>query len=177
MIFDLDGVLIHSMPLHTEAWRLYLQDIGIGIENLEARMHGKRNAELVEDLIGPDLAEDTVFEHGAAKERLWRKLMIERNIESTVSAASTRSSPAMRRFQRRSVRTPNRRISTLSWISSDFANTSASLLMGIRSNGRNPSPTFTSKPPNSSMPIPGTASCLRIRPPAPTPDVLLACAW
>jgi beta-phosphoglucomutase len=80
-IFDLDGVLIHSMPLHTDAWRRYLEDIGIGIENLESRMHGKRNAELVQDLIGPDLAEEVAFEHGAAKERLWRKMMIERGIE------------------------------------------------------------------------------------------------
>ena len=80
-IFDLDGVLIHSMPLHTDAWRHYLEDIGIGIENLESRMHGKRNAELVQDLIGRDLADNVVFEHGAAKERLWRKMMIERGIE------------------------------------------------------------------------------------------------
>ena len=81
MIFDLDGVLVHSMPLHTEAWRQYLLNVGIGIENLEARMHGKRNAELVQDLIGSDLPDDVVFEHGAAKERLWRKLMVEGGVE------------------------------------------------------------------------------------------------
>ena len=81
MIFDLDGVLVHSMPLHTEAWCQYLLNVGIGIENLEARMHGKRNAELVQDLIGSDLSDDVVFEHGAAKERLWRELMIKGGVE------------------------------------------------------------------------------------------------
>jgi beta-phosphoglucomutase len=81
MIFDLDGVLVHSMPLHTEAWRQYLKGLGLQFDDLEGRMHGKRNAELVQDLIGADLGEEVIFEHGAAKERLWRQLMIERGIE------------------------------------------------------------------------------------------------
>ena len=76
MIFDLDGVLVHSMPMHTEAWVRYLNGIGIDVPNLEERMHGKRNPELVRDLIGRDLSEDVVLAHGAAKEQLWRELMI-----------------------------------------------------------------------------------------------------
>jgi beta-phosphoglucomutase len=39
-------------------------------------MHGKRNSELVRDLIGRDLAPEVVFEHGAAKERLFRELIL-----------------------------------------------------------------------------------------------------
>jgi beta-phosphoglucomutase-like phosphatase (HAD superfamily) len=54
-IFDMDGVLVHSMPLHTEAWQRYLRNIGTNIPDLEARMHGKRNAELVLDLIDRNL--------------------------------------------------------------------------------------------------------------------------
>ncbi|MDQ2773789.1 MAG: HAD family phosphatase [Acidobacteriota bacterium] len=75
-IFDLDGVLVHSMPLHTEAWRRYLKKMDLEFEDLETRMHGKRNAELVQDLLGGDLSDDVVFEHGAAKERLWREMML-----------------------------------------------------------------------------------------------------
>jgi len=75
LIFDLDGVLIDSMPLHTEAWRIYLNRLGIPIENLEERMHGRRNDELVADLIGSHLTAAEVFEHGAAKERLFREMM------------------------------------------------------------------------------------------------------
>lgn len=76
MIFDLDGVLVHSMPLHVLAWEEYLQSLGIHIEDVERRMHGKRNPELVRELISNDLAEDIVLEHGAAKERLFREMLV-----------------------------------------------------------------------------------------------------
>jgi beta-phosphoglucomutase len=72
----MDGVLVHSMPLHTLAWERYLAHLGIGTEKLEQRMHGRRNSELVRDLIGANLPEDVVFHHGAEKERLFREMMI-----------------------------------------------------------------------------------------------------
>jgi HAD superfamily hydrolase (TIGR01509 family) len=81
MIFDLDGVLIHSMPLHVSAWERYLAGLGLTAENLEARMHGKRNAELVADLIGSGLPDDVVFQHGAAKEQLFREMILESGID------------------------------------------------------------------------------------------------
>ena len=80
-IFDLDGVLIHSMPLHVLAWEEYLAGLGIRVEDLEQRMHGKRNVELVNDLIGSGLAEDIIFQHGAAKEELWREMVLRNGIE------------------------------------------------------------------------------------------------
>lgn len=72
---------MHSMPLHTEAWEQYLSRAGRRVPDLESRMHGKRNAELVVDLFGEGLPDDVVFQHGAAKEELWRELMLERGIE------------------------------------------------------------------------------------------------
>ncbi len=81
MIFDLDGVLIHSMPLHVLAWERYLERLGIQVPDVEQRMHGKRNAELVRDLIGGDLSDETVFEHGAAKERLFRSMVLDAGVE------------------------------------------------------------------------------------------------
>lgn len=75
MLFDLDGVLVHSMPLHTEAWRRYLERLGIEVEDIERTMHGKRNPELVREWFGSHLAENAVLEHGAAKERLFREMM------------------------------------------------------------------------------------------------------
>jgi HAD superfamily hydrolase (TIGR01509 family) len=77
LIFDMDGVLVHSMPLHTLAWEHYLAKLGIRVENLERRMHGRRNSELVRDLIDANLPEDEIFEHGAGKERLFREMMID----------------------------------------------------------------------------------------------------
>ena len=75
LIFDLDGVVIDSMPTHTLAWERYLEANAIDPLNVEARMHGKRNDDLVRDLFGPHLSQKEVFEHGAAKERLFRQIV------------------------------------------------------------------------------------------------------
>jgi beta-phosphoglucomutase len=77
LIFDLDGVIIDSMPLHTEAWRVYLDSLGIAATaaDIEHRMHGRRNDDIVGDFIAPGLAPGVIFEHGAAKERLYREMM------------------------------------------------------------------------------------------------------
>lgn len=74
-LFDLDGVILDSMPLHTLAWERYLERNGIDPANIEARMHGKRNDELVPDLFGAHLTPAEIFEHGAAKERLFREMV------------------------------------------------------------------------------------------------------
>ena len=115
MIFDLDGVLVHSMPLHTLAWERYLADLGINIENLEQRMHGKRNSELVRDMIGADLADDEIFRHGAEKERLFREMLLREDL-------SKHSIPGLIEFLERHAdirkrwdRMPNRRISSSCW--------------------------------------------------------------
>ena len=76
LLFDLDGVLVHSMPLHTQAWQQYLTELGITVPHIEQTMHGKRNPELVREWLGSGLAEDEVLRHGAEKERLFRKLML-----------------------------------------------------------------------------------------------------
>jgi beta-phosphoglucomutase family hydrolase len=75
LIFDLDGVVVDSMPVHTLAWHRYLERLGIPGEDVSARMHGRRNDEIVRDFMGPEVSSDVVFEHGAAKERLFRELM------------------------------------------------------------------------------------------------------
>jgi HAD superfamily hydrolase (TIGR01509 family) len=81
MIFDLDGVLIHSMPMHVIAWEHYLGSLGVQIENLEARMHGKRNSELVQEFLGNGVSEEAAFEHGRAKERLFRELLLKEDLK------------------------------------------------------------------------------------------------
>lgn len=66
------------MPLHTESWIVYLNRLGVDPDGLVERMHGKRNDEIVRDLFGDGLSEEQVFEHGAAKERLFRERMAPR---------------------------------------------------------------------------------------------------
>lgn len=82
MIFDLDGVLIHSMPLHIEAWRRYLARFGMSCAEIEHVMHGKRNSELVRELFGESVSDEEVFEHGAAKERLFREMLLEADLNA-----------------------------------------------------------------------------------------------
>jgi beta-phosphoglucomutase len=78
LIFDLDGVLVDSMPVHRIAWRKYLESLGIPGNDHLARMHGRRNDQIVMDFLGPTADQETVREHGAAKERLYRELMRDR---------------------------------------------------------------------------------------------------
>jgi len=75
LVFDLDGVVVDSMPVHKLAWQRYLRSLGVNGNHVESRMHGRRNDEIVRDFLGPDVDSTVVFEHGAAKERLFRELM------------------------------------------------------------------------------------------------------
>ncbi len=78
LVFDLDGVIIDSMPVHTEAWRVYMERLGIRRDDIERRMHGRRNDEIVLDFIGGDLTPEQIFGHGARKEQLYREMMAPR---------------------------------------------------------------------------------------------------
>jgi len=76
LVFDLDGVIVDSMPLHTEAWQRYLERLGIACDDIERQMHGRRNDEIVRALMGTNLSADEVFAHGARKEELFREMML-----------------------------------------------------------------------------------------------------
>ncbi len=97
LIFDLDGVVVDSMPTHTLAWERYLEANGIDPQNVESRMHGKRNDDLVRDLFGAHLTATEIFDHGAAKERLFREI-----IGSTLAAKLV---PGVREFVERASKT------------------------------------------------------------------------
>jgi len=84
MVLDMDGVIVDSNPLHTEAWTLYNRRFGIDAgAALAERMYGRRNDEIVRDFFGPGLSADEVTAHGAAKEELYRK-MLEPRLEATL---------------------------------------------------------------------------------------------
>lgn len=84
LIFDLDGVIIDSMPLHLRAWQRYLEMTGIGTRESLEFMHGQRNEEIVRDLLGLEADSQTVIAHGAAKEQLYRDMMREQLREHLV---------------------------------------------------------------------------------------------
>ena len=76
LIFDMDGVIVHSNPMHRDSWIAYNRRHGIETtEAMEMFMYGKRNDQIVRDFFGPHLTEEEVFAHGAAKEALYREMM------------------------------------------------------------------------------------------------------
>jgi beta-phosphoglucomutase len=84
LIFDLDGVIVDSMPFHRRAWQRYLELTGIGTRESLDFMHGQRNEEIVRGLLGPEAAIETVMAHGAAKEQMYRDMLRERLNEHLV---------------------------------------------------------------------------------------------
>jgi beta-phosphoglucomutase len=85
LIFDLDGVIIDSMPFHRKAWQRYLEVTGIGTGDSLDFMHGQRNEEIVRGLLGPEADSETVNAHGAAKEQMYRDMLRERLDEHLVA--------------------------------------------------------------------------------------------
>jgi|YelNatPaOPRAMG01_1025707.scaffolds.fasta_scaffold02623_5 HAD superfamily hydrolase (TIGR01509 family) len=75
-IFDLDGVIVDSTEVHSEVWVEYLKPFGVNVAGIREQMHGRRNDEIVRALFGEGLSLSEVKAHGAAKEALYRKVMI-----------------------------------------------------------------------------------------------------
>jgi beta-phosphoglucomutase len=74
-IFDLDGVIVDSMPIHEKAWREYLRLTGINADELIGRMHGRKNEEILRDFLGESTTDQEIVAHGAKKEQLYREMM------------------------------------------------------------------------------------------------------
>lgn len=75
-IFDMDGVIVDSNPLHRVVWTEFNSRQGIvTTDAMFGRMYGKRNDAVIRDFFGDDLPEAEVFALGAAKEALYREMM------------------------------------------------------------------------------------------------------
>ena len=72
----MDGVIVDSNPLHRVVWAEYNRRHGIETtEEMQQRMYGKRNDDIVRDFFGAELTPEEVFAHGAAKEALYREML------------------------------------------------------------------------------------------------------
>ncbi|MGB7417075.1 MAG: HAD family phosphatase, partial [Thermosynechococcaceae cyanobacterium] len=78
LIFDMDGVLCDTMPFHLEAWLQYSASVpGLAVvsrDRLE-QMGGKRNEELLPELLGYPVSESDIQRWGAEKEAVYRDLI------------------------------------------------------------------------------------------------------
>jgi beta-phosphoglucomutase len=85
LIFDMDGVIVDSNPVHREAWAAYNRRFGLETtEAMQRFMYGRRNDEIVRGFFGEDLPADEVTARGAAKEQLYRE-MIAGRVEEMLS--------------------------------------------------------------------------------------------
>lgn len=76
LIFDMDGVLIDSNPVHRDAWVAYNRSQGVETtEAMQQIMYGKRNDQILREFLGNELTDAEVFAHGAAKEKLFREMI------------------------------------------------------------------------------------------------------
>jgi beta-phosphoglucomutase len=74
VIFDMDGVLIDSHPVHRIAWRRFLASVGKQVpdEQLNFILEGRRRDEILQYFLG-DLPEVTIVEYGRRKEDFFQE--------------------------------------------------------------------------------------------------------
>jgi HAD superfamily hydrolase (TIGR01509 family) len=73
IIFDMDGVLINSHPVHRDAWRKFLSTVGkdIADDDLDFILEGRRREEILRHFFG-ELPEEIVAEYGHRKDQLFQ---------------------------------------------------------------------------------------------------------
>jgi beta-phosphoglucomutase len=76
MIFDMDGVIIDSNPIHVEAWTAYNRRFAVDAgDAVKDRMYGRRNDDIVREFFGAHLSREEIAAHGTAKEQLYREMV------------------------------------------------------------------------------------------------------
>lgn len=73
-IFDMDGTLVDNMQHHTRAWRILLEENGIGMDphHFLVRTAGKTNREIMPMVFG-DISQERMDELTLRKETLYRE--------------------------------------------------------------------------------------------------------
>lgn len=75
-IFDLDGTLVDNMPLHAEAFAIFVSRHGLPQLTIEdrTRLDGRRNRDIFPDLFGRSLSDAELAAFATEKESLYRTL-------------------------------------------------------------------------------------------------------
>lgn len=78
LIFDMDGVLCDTMPYHLDAWLQYsatIPELAVASRERLEQMGGKRNEDLLPELLGRPVAAADIQRWGAEKEAVYRSLI------------------------------------------------------------------------------------------------------
>jgi HAD superfamily hydrolase (TIGR01509 family) len=75
ILYDLDGTIVNTDPLHYQAWQQLLRDYGkeIDEEFYKSRMSGRLNPDIVKELLS-ELSEEAVIKFSNRKEARFREL-------------------------------------------------------------------------------------------------------
>jgi beta-phosphoglucomutase len=87
VVFDFDGVVVDSHPVHLRAWRKFLESTGRAVseEQLQFILDGRRRDDILRHFLGA-LCDDKLVEYGRQKEQLFRSEAAEvRTIDGLVS--------------------------------------------------------------------------------------------
>jgi len=78
VIFDLDGVIVDSHPVHQQAWRMFFQSLGKNVSDDELLfvLEGQKREDILRHFLG-DLNEQQVKRYGARKEALFKDCTLE----------------------------------------------------------------------------------------------------
>ena len=73
VIFDFDGVIVDSHPVHMQAWKTLFRSMGkaVGDEELSFVMEGAKREEILRRFLG-DLTPEQIERYGVEKERLYQ---------------------------------------------------------------------------------------------------------
>ena len=76
VLWDMDGVLIHSAEYHHEAWRMALAHEGYQLTyDVFVRTFGQRNDTVLRDIFGPDYPNHDIARVADLKESEYRRLI------------------------------------------------------------------------------------------------------
>lgn len=74
VVFDLDGVIVDSHPLHKRAWRTFLASVGKDVSeaDLDFIFEGRRRQEILIHFLG-ELSDTEILEYGNKKDEFYRE--------------------------------------------------------------------------------------------------------
>jgi len=74
VVFDLDGVIVDSHPVHKRAWREFLTYLGKNVSDLDLGFifEGRRREEILIHFLG-DLSDSQIHEYGKKKDEFFRQ--------------------------------------------------------------------------------------------------------
>jgi beta-phosphoglucomutase family hydrolase len=76
VLWDLDGTLVDTGAYHFASWQTALADLGIDLTpEMFVRTFGRRNVDVLRDILGVMFSDDNVHRLGAAKEEEYRALV------------------------------------------------------------------------------------------------------